>query len=63
MLKVLLERLRNEVTRLAAVKAFTIIATSPLNIPLDGVLESVQVSRGECVVVSTLARVDRWLCI
>jgi hypothetical protein len=43
-LKVLLDRLRNEVTRLAAVKAFTIIATSPLNLSLDGVVESVQVS-------------------
>lgn len=40
-LKVLLDRLRNDTTRLPAVKAFTIISASPLDIPLSGVIEQV----------------------
>ncbi|CAM6099751.1 unnamed protein product [Calypogeia fissa] len=40
-LPLLLERLRNEITRLTAVKAFATIAESPLNIDLSSVLEQV----------------------
>lgn len=40
-LPVLLERLRNEITRLTAVKAFATIAESPLQIDLSCVLEQV----------------------
>lgn len=38
-LKLLLERLRNEITRLPAVKAFTVLAHSKLLLQLDGALE------------------------
>lgn len=38
-LQVLLERLRNEITRLTAVKAFASIAQSPLSMDLSPVLE------------------------
>lgn len=37
-LQVLLERLRNEITRLTAVKAFSTIAASPINLDLGAVL-------------------------
>ncbi|KAH9575070.1 hypothetical protein CY35_01G092900 [Sphagnum magellanicum] len=40
-LPLLLERLRNEITRLTAVKAFATIAESPLKIDLSSVLEQV----------------------
>lgn len=43
-LKLLLERLRNEITRLPAVKAFAVLATSKLDLPLDTALEPVTVS-------------------
>ena len=33
-----MERLRNEITRLMAVKALADVAQSPLQLPLDGVL-------------------------
>ena len=39
MAQVLLERLRNEITRLTAVKAFALIAQSSLNLDLSPVLE------------------------
>eukprot|EP00878_Enallax_costatus_P002222 GHUV01002394.1.p1 GENE.GHUV01002394.1~~GHUV01002394.1.p1 ORF type:complete len:958 (+),score=265.35 GHUV01002394.1:286-3159(+) len=38
-LKLLLDRLRNEITRLPAVKAFAILANSKLDLPIDGALE------------------------
>lgn len=44
MLKLLLERLRNEITRLPAVKGFAILAQSQLELGLDGALEPVIVS-------------------
>jgi cullin-associated NEDD8-dissociated protein 1 len=40
-LPLLMERLRNEITRLTAVKAFATIAESPLKIDLSSVLEQV----------------------
>eukprot|EP00195_Chlamydomonas_chlamydogama_P007020 CAMPEP_0202892974 /NCGR_PEP_ID=MMETSP1392-20130828/2632_1 /ASSEMBLY_ACC=CAM_ASM_000868 /TAXON_ID=225041 /ORGANISM="Chlamydomonas chlamydogama, Strain SAG 11-48b" /LENGTH=1235 /DNA_ID=CAMNT_0049577131 /DNA_START=157 /DNA_END=3864 /DNA_ORIENTATION=- len=40
-LKVLLERLRNEITRLAAVKAFSAICRSPREVDLSSVLDAV----------------------
>jgi hypothetical protein len=43
---VLLERLRNEVTRLPAVRGFHVIASSALKLPLEGVLEPLVVRRG-----------------
>lgn len=42
-LKVLLERLRNEITRLPAVKGFGVLAHSKLELGLDGALEPVVV--------------------
>lgn len=48
-LKLLLERLRNEITRLPAVKAFTILANSKLDLPIDGALEPAVVSLWPCV--------------
>jgi hypothetical protein len=46
-LKLLLERLRNEITRLPAVKGFAVLAHSKLDLGLDGALEPVIVS-GAC---------------
>ncbi|KAG8364032.1 hypothetical protein BUALT_Bualt19G0084000 [Buddleja alternifolia] len=40
-LPVLVDRMRNEITRLTAVKAFAVIAASPLHIDLSSVLEHV----------------------
>jgi len=45
-LKLLLERLRNEITRLPAVKAFTVLAHSKLLLQLDGALEPAVVRPG-----------------
>lgn len=46
-LQVLLERLRNEVTRLSAVKGFHVIASSTLALPLGAVLAPVVVRKRE----------------
>lgn len=44
MLKLLLERLRNEITRLPAVKAFAILAHSHLELGLESSLDATMVS-------------------
>jgi hypothetical protein len=54
-LKVLLERLRNEITRLPAVKGFAALAHSKLDLGLDGALEP--------VIVSTVTVLRFWLCL
>jgi hypothetical protein len=56
-LKLLLERLRNEITRLPAVKGFAVLAHSKLDLGLDGALEPVVVSGAvyASVVASVLA--------
>jgi cullin-associated NEDD8-dissociated protein 1 len=51
-LKVLLERLRNDITRLPSVKAFDILAHSPLELGLDDSLESIMVRRLSCMVAA-----------
>jgi hypothetical protein len=55
-LKLLLERLRNEITRLPAVKGFAVLAHSKLDLGLDGALEPVIVSGGSSYVSA------RWGC-
>lgn len=54
-LKALLDRLRNEITRLTAVKAFATIASSPLNIDLSagGPAVHLWVMMGVCVAVGS----------
>jgi hypothetical protein len=57
-LKVLLERLRNEITRLPAVKGFAVLAHSKLDLGLDGALEPVIVS-----IVTVLRLADTLTCV